>query len=188
MDVDEPFSDVASSFNPQQSVDIDADAAYAAQLQAEEYSRNSMVPTRSYKRELDTKKTIPVIVDSDDEPVVSDAEFAAHLQAEENQRGQRRRPRPPYRLQRPTNRTFESNEPEIIPIPPFARSARNSSSSSENDTAVSNLFQLFASRGLGVQLRGFARSNRRGSRDIQSNNADFGPNDYEVSQPIFDYI
>jgi hypothetical protein len=144
-----------------------------------------MVPTRSYKRELDTKKTIPVIVDSDDEPVVSDAEFAAHLQAEENQRGHRGRQRPPYRLQRPTNRTFE---PEVIPIPPFARSARNSSSSSENDTAVSNLFQLFASRGIGVQLRNFPRSNRRGSRDIQSNNGDFGPNDYEVSQTRFDYI
>jgi len=188
MDVDETFSDVASSLNPQQSVDIDADAAYAIQLQEEEYSRNSMVPTRSYKRELDTKKPIPVIVDSDDEPVVSDAEFAAHLQAEENQRGQRRRQRPPYRSQQTTNRTFASYEPEVIPIPPFARSARNSSSSSENDNNISNLFQLVASRGLGLHLRGFPRSNRRGSRDIQSNNADFGPNDYEVSQPIFDYI
>jgi hypothetical protein len=188
MEVDDPFSDDASSFNPQQSVDIDADAAYAAQLQQEEYSRNSMVPTRSYKRELDNKKTMSVIVDSDDEPVVSDAEYAAHLQAEENQRGRGRRQRPPYRSQRTTNRTFESNEPEVIPIPPFARPARNSSSSSENDNNIATLFQLIASRGLGVQLRGFPRSSRRGSRDIQSNNGDFGPNDYEVSQTRFDYI
>lgn len=191
MDVDEPVPNVASSFNPHRVVEIDEDAALALRLQEEEYSRNSIIPSRPYRGQSNDKKSLSIITDSDDQLVVSDAELAAHLQAEENQRGQRRRPRPPLRLQPPlrpqrtTNQTFPSNEPEVIPMPDFVGPTRDRPSSRSNHDEFSSLIQFFASRGRGGQSR---NNPRHGHRDIQSTDRDFGPNDYNVSDHSFDFI
>ncbi|CAF0962574.1 unnamed protein product [Adineta steineri] len=174
MEIDESFPNYATTFNPQRKAEIDADAAYARQLQEEEYSRRSVLPTRSYMQEINNKRTSAIITEPDNAAVFNDAELAARLQEEENQRGRRHRQRPVFPPQRiNNNRTFQSNnEPEIIPIP-RATLARPTPPNryNNNQNNISNIFQLVSNT--------FPRPGAFGNRDVQNNNDDFTPNDYE---------
>jgi len=189
MDVDEPSVAIATaaaaSFDTRTLEEIDADAAYALQLQEEEYSRNSLVPTQSHQRRANDRKFPPVVIDSDDGITSSDAEIAAQLQAEENRGQQRQRQRPAASSQQ--NRSNRIVEPDVIPVPFSIRpTPQRPSSSGNNNPDFSNLFQLFANRGRSAS--GVHRHGNRGVRNLQNTTEDFGPDDYEVNYCQFVYI
>ncbi|CAF1215482.1 unnamed protein product [Adineta ricciae] len=112
MDVSEQVEYIRIPFNLRQRVDIDADAAYARELQQEEYSRQTLDPSRSYRGSSTTKRT-----PSHAASIRSDAQLAEHLQAEENQRGRRHQQRPNHYARRQQSARLEPNEPDIISIP-----------------------------------------------------------------------
>ncbi|UJR10238.1 hypothetical protein I4U23_014451 [Adineta vaga] len=191
MENDEPFQHVATPIHSQPRVDINADEAYALRLQEEEYSRRSLNPSRSYRAAAAAanNKSPPIIIDADISPVLSDAELAAHLQAEEEQRGRRIQQRPGYSIRRPTfpsrpplDPTIHSDEPEVIPMqrPTLRRPPRNTNNhnnnnnnnNNDNTTNITNIFQFMASNAI-------LRPNGRRPRDVQNSTDDFGPNDYE---------
>jgi hypothetical protein len=157
---------------------VDADAAYACQLQEEEYSRETIPPPfRRHNRGPKQNASSRFIMNPMDEFVSSDAEIAAQLQAEENQRQQRSRPRLHISSQRrmsnpTTDRTFQLDEPEIIPIPNFVRLrperpvVRGNNNRGRNN--MSSLFRVLSNHG-------------RGNGHIQNTDQDFGPDDYEVN-------
>jgi hypothetical protein len=191
MDVDEPSvptaaaAAAAASFDTRTLEEIDADAAYALQLQEEEYSRNSLVPTQSHQRRANNRKFPPVVIDSDDGITSSDAEIAAQLQAEENRR---QRQRPAASAQQ--NRSNRIVEPEVIPVPfltrPTPQRPSSSGNNNRNNPDFSNLFQFFANRGRAVP--GVHRHGNRGVGNLQNTTEDFGPDDYEVNNCQFVYI
>jgi hypothetical protein len=188
----ESFMDVdgappqAAGLDPKRFEALDADTAFALQLQEEEYSRRSIEPSRrpysSSKQQFNNKTFAPFLDETYDQPIFSDAELAAHLQAEENQKRsapsyQRRPPRQP--VQRPSR----SDDPEIIPMPLFARNIPSDPSSDGNNNRRPVDFPSFlrrvTSRGRaspGIRLSG---GSRRG-RNLQNTTEDFGPEHYEV--------
>jgi hypothetical protein len=172
MEVDPPpVAAAAAVINPNLLEEIDNDAAIARQLQEEEYSRNSLAPFQSYQNKSSPHSA----------PTLSDAEIAAHLQAEEDQRQRRQRSRPAVRPQRPT-----PNQPEVIPFPfgprpaqppPPPQQPQRPSSARDNNRPTNDivsLFQHFASL-----TRSSPGSHRRGAQSLASTTEDFGPDDYD---------
>jgi len=171
MDVAEP----SPSIDTTRLEEIDTDAAIARQLQEEEYSKPSILPFRPYQQESNDEKSSPITTDPYGGLVFSDAELAAQLQADEERNQRRRRQRPPFPSQRrPSNPTNNQNdEPETIPFPFLPRPTHQHSSSSgnnRNNNNAASLFRLFA---------GFQRPGGQGSQNLQNNDEDFGPDDYE---------
>jgi hypothetical protein len=185
MDVDEPSAatgTAAASFDTRTLEEIEADATFARKLQEEEYSRNSIVPTRSYQQGSNRHRPPPYVVDPYGPQVFGDAELAAQLQAEENKKQQRQRHRPPTPSQQRTTQptTNRNDEPEVIPFPFLTEPRPQRPSSSRNNnrdtTDLSPFMRIFAPRG---RFPGLRRSGGRGAHSIQNTTEDFGPDDYE---------
>ncbi|CAF0811163.1 unnamed protein product [Adineta ricciae] len=171
MDISEPVEYIRLPFNLRQRFDTDADEAYARELQREEYSRRSLDPSRSYRGSSTTKRT-PSHVAS----ILSDAQLAEHLQAEENQRGQRHQQRPNHYARRQQSARLEPTEPEIISMPrPIERpTVRRPARSNDLTGNITNLFSSVAAANR-------QRFPGRRNHDIQGTADDFGPDDYEAS-------
>ena len=171
MDISESVEHIRLPFNLRQRVDIDADEAYARELQQEEYSRRSLDPSRSYRGSSVTKRT-PSHVAS----ILSDAQLAEHLQAEENQRERRPHQQPNHYARRQQNPRLENYEPGIISIPrPVERpTVRRPTRSNDPAGNITNLFSSIVATN-GQRFQG------RRNHDIQGTADDFGPDDYEAS-------
>ncbi|CAF0845016.1 unnamed protein product [Adineta ricciae] len=169
MDVSEQVEYIRIPFNLRQRVDIDADAAYARELQQEEYSRQTLDPSRSYRGSSTTKRT-----PSHAASIRSDAQLAEHLQAEENQRGRRHQQRPNHYARRQQSARLEPNEPDIISIPRLIErpTVRRPARSNDPASNIANLFSSIAAAS-GQRLPG------RRNHDTQGTADDFGPDDYE---------
>jgi hypothetical protein len=185
MDVDEPTVAAALSFDTRTSEEIEADAAFARQLQEEEYSRNSILPPRSYQHGPNDEKFLPFVIDPEDRSTFTDAELAAQLQTdaeiaaqlqadeEKNQRRHRQRPAFPSQRRISHQTANRTDEPEVIPFPFTARPTRQRSSSNGNNDLL-NLLQIFTPRGQSTSRGG------RGIQNLQNIDRDFGPDDYEA--------
>ncbi len=185
MDVDPPATTTAAAaiFDANRFEDIESDAAIARQLQEEEYSRSSLVPSHAHHRQSNNNKSSPTVINRHSESTMSDAELAAKLQAEEDQRQGRQRSRPAVHPQRRT--TNQTEEPEVIPFPfgpSHAQPQRPSSARDNNRTTndVISIFRQFAARG-----RPSPNARRRGNQNLERTTEDFDANDYEVSNYKF---
>ena len=150
---------------------LDIDEAYAQQLQAEEYSGTSpSAPSHPY---LSSKQHS---IREDGPPAMSDAEFAAQLYAEDQhqQRRAARRQRPPGTQPFPL-RTPNASRP---------RPPNHQPSSTEEPNPMANflvgLLQSIAFPDASARGNQFLRG--RAVNNLQHNQDDFGPDDYEVNQ------
>lgn len=200
----------AAGYDTARLAEIDADAAYALQLQQEEYTKESLMQNQHqffpFQVEPDNEAAAsapPFFFNSDNPPLTSDGQLAAYLQAEENQtRARYIRPSIPFYpiRQRPhpaSPQTSETNESSSIePIPPrFARFAQRQPSHDEDDSDEDNPYmpiphpflQFLASRGqptpedFSALLSGLRGRGHRRSGNLQDTEEDFGPEDYEVN-------
>ncbi len=144
---------------------LNADAAYAFQLQEEEYTRESIAPYQTHKQGSNNR-SYPY----DNEVVANDAEIAAQLQAEENQKRSRFRPIVPPQRRTP-HQTSDTDAPESIPFP-FAEPRPDRDAGRGNNSRNRHHGSL--------ALRILAPHGRR-NRDMPNIPQDFGPNDYEVN-------
>lgn len=182
MDVDPPTgATAAASFDPKLLEAIDNDAAIARQLQEEEYSRNSLLPSW---RESNSRQSSSTVTQSHPDPTFTDAQLAAQLQAEEDKKRQRQRPRPVVASSQQRRRPSQNDEPEIIPFPFThnpARDQRPSSSGNINGPTgdIGSLFRIFANHA--QRSPGARRPGRHGAHNLENTTEDFGPNDYDVS-------
>ncbi|CAF1193345.1 unnamed protein product [Rotaria sordida] len=171
----EPTPEIMPSIDMRPLEEIDADTAYAFQLQEEEYAKNSIPPFLTHEQNSNDTTASDTIVNVDDHLIVSDAEYAAHLQAEENQKQQKHNQRRiPHST---TNRNHQSRESENIPIPPFLNPTNHHPSFGENNNRFINdlasLIRTLASN----SLPSHGHRNRNGN--IENTEEDFGPDDYE---------
>ncbi|CAF2776671.1 unnamed protein product [Rotaria sp. Silwood2] len=179
---DESSSTTMTSIDMRPLEEIEADAAYAFQLQEEEYSKNSITPFLSYQQNSGDKHPSHPIVNFGGQIILSDAELAAHLQAEENhQQQQQQQRRNQRRIPQPTtNRNYQSNESENITIPPFASPTNPPSFGGNNNRAAPNVLSLIRTlASSGVTSRGSPNFRSHRNRNIENIDEDFGPNDYE---------
>lgn len=164
------------------SSQFDSDEAFAQQLQAEEYSGTSpTAPSHPYfssKQHSIHGDFMNRIVDDDEPPAMSDAELAAHLQAEEQhqQRRAARRQSPSGTRAFPLQTTNAARR----------RPSNHQPSSTEAPHPVVNILANL------LQSLAFPNNSARGNHvlrghavNLQNNQADFGPDDYEVSQHRF---
>jgi hypothetical protein len=192
----------AAGFDSSRLAEIDADTAYALQLQQEEYSRESLMPNRQrylpFQVEPDEESNPAIFVGSDAPQFTSDAEFAAYLQEQENQRRQRlRRPAFPfYPIQQRSNpgstQTSETDEAENESHPlarsPLRRPMFNEDDDDDDENPQMHdahaFLQFLANSGhpMGEGFPAFFSGIRRPRRtgNIQDTEEDFGPEDYEV--------
>jgi len=195
----------ASGFDPIRLAEVDADAAYALELQRQEYSRENFMPNRHqyhpFRVESDDESgdTNPSVSMEPDIPQFSnDEELAAYLQERENRNQRRYRPPPlPPFLLRPrpnptsTTQTSESTESENTLIPPFRNTQRPPVHNEDDDDDDDNpyfspqaFFQFLANQGhtlpegFGQFMTNYRRRYRR-TGDLQDTEEDFGPEDYE---------
>ncbi len=206
----------AAGFDSTRLADADADAAYALQLQQEEYSKESMIPNRH--------QFFPFQVEQDDEPADSnpsllfesdtpqfstDEQLAAYLQEQENRnrRRYRRPPIPPFvPIRQQSNpvssQTAETDEHENELVPPFRFAQRQNLLNEDDDDddddnnarMNAHAFLQFlanhgrsAPEGLAPFFSGFRRNYRR-TGNLQDTEEDFGPEDYEVIQINLFYL
>jgi hypothetical protein len=186
--------------------DIDPDEAYALQLQQEEYSRESLIPvhhpyfqfaSEAYDESAGATANPPTF-DSDDQQIMNDQQFAAYVQAQEEQNRQRHHVPFPFR-QRPnpvSTQTSQSGDSEDIPASPFARYGGRQQSFNEDDSDEDNqnshqlhnhndilraLAHFNGNLPQGLEfLRRMGVHPPRRSENLQDTEEDFGPEDYEV--------
>ncbi|CAF3372628.1 unnamed protein product [Rotaria sp. Silwood1] len=177
----EPSSEVMTSIDMRPLEELDADAAYALQLQEEEYSKNSITPFLSYQQNLNDRAASNAIVNFGNDIIAGDAELAAQLQADENKKQQQQKDnqrRIPYST---INRNPQSNASGSVTNPPFFNPTNQLPSFSGNNNHVNNnfvsLLRAFTSRG--QSFRGSHRFRGHGNRNIENTEEDFGPDDYE---------
>ncbi|CAF0946337.1 unnamed protein product [Adineta steineri] len=199
----------AAGYDPTRVTEIDTDAAYALQLQQEEYSRESLAINQNrffpFQVEPDNELTasaLPYLPGPDIHPFTNDEQLAAYLQAQEHRTRHRYPgtdiPYVPVR-QRPNPMSIQTSEVDEDPaeaIPPsFARFLRHHSSNNEDDSDedTSNVnihlpfFQFLANRGRSsadnfhLLFPGYRGRGgyRRRSGNLQDTEEDFGPEDYE---------
>ncbi|CAF2763187.1 unnamed protein product [Rotaria sp. Silwood2] len=160
--------------SPLTNTQLDHDAAYALQLQTGEYSKTSLpsAPSHSYfSSEQESNDSIyPAFYMNPDDPiVVSDAELAAHLGAEEKlqqcKQTSQRRPTPAVRHSA-SNVTRTST-------------LNTSSNNGSNPviSAISMLLQPFTARNHVQTIND--HFNDPVAEDLLSLDGDFGPEDYE---------
>ena len=187
---------------------LDADEAYALQLQQEEYSRESLrLPQHSHMRfdddDDDAITLVPPVFHFDDHgQFFTDADIAAQLQLQDaRHRGHHRRVRatPPSFIQASrlvhggSSEALGADDGDVIPISTSDRFAeRDFPSGDESREQLqyfrmhNPLFQFFANHGRhfppGYRSSHIhrGRGSRRGG-NLQDNEDDFGPEDYEVS-------
>jgi hypothetical protein len=179
MDVDPPATPTADAaiFDANRFEDIETDAAIARQLQEEEYSRSSLAPSHVHQRQSNNNKSSSTVINRHSQSTMSDAELAAHLQAEEDQRQRRQHPQ-----RRTPNQT---EEPEVIPFPfgPSHAQPQRPSSARDNNRTTNNVMSLF--RHLAARGRPSPGARRRGNQNLEHTTEDFDSNDYEVSNYKF---
>jgi len=195
----------AAGYDPSRSAEIDADAAYALQLQQEEYTRESLMgnqhPYLPFQVEQDDELTDtipPVVFESDAPPFMNDEQLAAYLQEQENRnRNRYRQPPIPFvpirqRSNPASSQTSETDETENERIPAFRFAQRRPmfNEDDDDDEESSNMnaqafLQFLANHGRGGPegfppfFAGFRRPHRR-TGNLQDTEEDFGPEDYEV--------
>ncbi|CAF1683548.1 unnamed protein product, partial [Rotaria sp. Silwood1] len=157
-------------------------------IKEEEDAKYNISPFLKYEQNSNDETASNTILNFDNRLIVSDAELAAHLQAEENQKQQRRNQRRiPHST---TNRNRQSNESETIPIPPFLNPTNHHPSSGGNnnrvDNSVASLIRALASSG--VSSRGSHHFRGQGNRNIENTEGDFGPDDYKNSVELDESI
>ncbi|CAF1167905.1 unnamed protein product [Rotaria sordida] len=165
IDIDDP---------PLINTQLDHDAIYALELQAEEYSKPSLVippshPYFSSKQESNDSINPTNYVNPNDPIIVSDAELAAHLAAEEKlQRHKQTSQRRPSRtVRRPTSNTTR--------ISTFNISSNNDSNSAINP--ISMLLQPHNAQNHVPIIND--HFNDPATEDLPNMDRDFGPEDYE---------
>jgi hypothetical protein len=195
----------ASGYDPARLAEVDADEAYALQLQQEEYARESLMANRHpylpFQVEQDDESTDMnphVVFESDTPPFTNDEQLAAYLQEQENRnRNRYRQPQMPFvpirqRSNPASSQTSETDETENEPIPAFRFAQRRPmfNEDDDDDDERSNMnaqafLQFLANHGRGGPegfppfFPGFRRGHRR-SGNLQDTEEDFGPEDYEV--------
>jgi hypothetical protein len=203
----------AAGYDSSRLGDIDADAAFALQLQQEEYTKESLMPNGHqylpFQIEPDDESEVanpPFLFDSDTPQFTNDEQLAAYLQAQENRNRQAYRRPPisffPIRQQSNTasSQTSETDEPENELIAPFRFAQRpplyNEDDDDEESPHMNNahaFLQFLASQGhplpggLAPMFSGYRRRHRR-TGNLQDTEDDFGPEDYEVILIDFFYI
>jgi hypothetical protein len=201
----------AAGYDQTRLTDVDADAAYALQLQQEEYAKESFIPNRHpyFPFQVEPDNEIPAVIPPpfsgpNNPQFMNDEQYAAYLQEEENQNRQRYRPPPPLffpirQRSNPTStQTSETDEHENEPMSPF-RIAQPQSSNNEDDTDEDSPYmniphqflQLLANQGRPLPedfpliFPGFRRRDYRRTGNLQDTEEDFGPEDYEVIQILY---
>ncbi|CAF2119263.1 unnamed protein product [Rotaria magnacalcarata] len=162
--------------NQRAQQEIDSDAAMAFRLQEQEYAKSSMTSLPPYLQQNSNNSS-----NSMDSLVVSDAEYAAHLQAEENQRQQK------HAQQRISNSAKNqynrSTAAAISQTPSFAIPPNPHPTSGRNHSRFTDDFDSFTpvriSHNNGFRGAIPFRGRGRGRGHIENHNTDFGPNDYE---------
>ena len=173
--------------------ELDSDAAYAAKVQEEEYSRNvSWMPLEN--RASAIRNSLDV-VSCNNNIYVDDAALAAHLQAEENQNQERRGRRPLFSLGRPLrrsthNQNFHTDEPERISISSLVNLTNERPSSSGHNNHADGYIALSSRRSVprAQRFRGAPRLVDRINPNFQNDSTEFGPDDYEVIYRKLTYI
>ena len=188
MDTDPPAAAAAapaataSSLNSNRLDDIDTDAAIARQLQEDEYSRDSLAPHfRSNSRRNPTSTTSKSI----NRHALSDAEYAAQLQAEEEQNQRRNNPRRFVPSSNPPRTSNRANQSETIRAPVATNSSQHRPSSSRASNTDNNLDVTSLSQVLSMFQQNFAPRNPNGVHNLENTSEDFGPDDYEVRTDRF---
>lgn len=184
MDTDPPAAAAvasASSLNPHRLDAIDTDAAIARQLQEDEYSRESLAPhLQSNRRRNPTSTTSKSIT----RPALSDAEYAAQLQAEEERNQRRNNPRRFVPSLNPPRTSNRSNQSDTITTDVATNASQHRSSSNRasnnNNTDVASFSQF-----LSMFQQNFAPRHSNGVHDLENSSEDFGPDDYEVCTDCF---
>ena len=193
----------AAGFDSNQLGEIDADAAYALQLQQEEYTRESLIPNRrryvslGLDPDIESNETdLPIFPNSDTPRFTNDEEFAAYLQQQEDLNRQRYHQgpfafHPTRRRNPPLSQTAETDETENDPSPliRFTQRSHNDDEDEDDDenphiNGAHAFLQFLANSGhpMAEGFPPFLRGMRRGRRtgNLQDTEEDFGPEDYEV--------
>ena len=198
----------ASGYDPTQSGDNDIDAAFALQLQEEEYARESIKPyphpSLVSEVELDDEpyaaSAPPPPFGAGNQQYMTDQQLAAQLQEQENRTRHQYRQRPvirfpirqqsdPSGIQATETDEIESERAAAIPRF-FQRPPPNNEDDSDEDNSYSNFphqfFPFFGNQGQPIPvgfhpfLFGHRGRGYRRSGNLQDSAEDFGPEDYEV--------
>lgn len=202
----------AAGYDPTRTTGIDADEAYALQLQQEEYAKESLMADQHHpyfrfrvqeEDESPGASSNPV-AENNDRQYLTDEQFAQYLQERESgfyPRPYRRqqppsfvpRQRPQPQPQPQPNVSQEANEPEIQFIPPVFRlphQGLNSDDDSDDNNPYMNLphpfIHFLAHNGQFLPnnfppfFPGYRSRGHRRTGNLQDNEDDFGPEDYEV--------
>ena len=158
---------------------LELDEAVAQRMQAEEYARTSPTfpshPYFSSKEHAIRENYSDRSANEGERPVVTDAEFAAHLQAEENQKQRRA-----ARRQRPPNvPNFPANSATITRARPSTPQASSNIGTHSMVNILSALLQTFAAPPNTASAILFPLG--RGANNLQNVPNDFGPEHYEVT-------
>lgn len=176
MDTDPPAATTASSSIVHRLGDIDTDAAIARQLQEDEYSRQSLTPQfRSNSRRNPTSTTSK----SSTRRVLTDAEYAAQLQAEEERNQRRFNPLRFAPSAHPPRISSTTDQSDTDSTPPASRSSQQRSSSNRASN-TNNIDMTSFSQFMSVFQQNFAPQRSNGAHDLENTSDDFGPDDYEV--------
>ena len=199
----------AAGFDSNQTEEIDADTAYALQLQQEEYSRESLIHPRyrpfGYELDPDDESSASnrnIFLPSEPSNSDHDEAFAAYLQEQESGMRSRYRQMPFYYRQmrqrtNPTSTETPESQTEEINVPRFMRPSREipipneDEDEDEDDNSEQHRMQhaellrnFFHNMGHPFVEGGprFHPGFRRGRRNgnLQDTEDDFGPEDYEV--------
>lgn len=150
--------------------DVDNDVALALILQEEEYSQPSFRPSHSDKPSLNNAAASNYITNLNSSLMVSDAEYAAHLQAEENHR-QRQEQRNRGGISNPPRNQIRNSHPPPPLHPPNLRRPII-----RNHSRFTDEVSLFP-----IDTSGNHDLDNNAPVDIENHDRDFGPEDYMVS-------
>ncbi|CAM2715060.1 unnamed protein product [Rotaria socialis] len=196
----------AAGYDSARLAEVDADEAFALQLQQEEYGRESVIPNRHeylpfrlFEDHESPGVTLHPSFDSNDPQVMNDEQYAAFVQQQQG------RPNPRYRRQPSpnvflrqqsnpeSNRTSDIDPSNIQQIPSFLGISRRQVANSDDDSDDNNPFmntphpfiQFLTNHGRPMPANfiptfsGYRpRGHRRGG-NLQETEEDFGPEDYE---------